>query len=116
MTLHDVIQSDGVQVFCNLSDFAEEVTYVKRDGGERVVRAVVDRQSYAGVNEDGGSYVLPIFEIHVANNAENGITSEELNLGGDFFLFADRIGREVDRRSITRLVSHDEGMLVLECR
>jgi hypothetical protein len=116
MTLHDVMQEDAVAVFCNLDDFAETIVYHKRDGEARSIRAVVDRQSYAGVNEDGGAYVLPLFEIHVANNATTGITSEELNLGGDFFEFADRLGRETDRRSIVRLVSHDEGMLILECR
>ncbi|AMV30908.1 hypothetical protein VN12_19560 [Pirellula sp. SH-Sr6A] len=116
MTLHDVMQEDAVAVFCNLDDFAETLVYHKRDGGARTIRAVVDRQSYAGVNEDGGAYVLPLFEIHVANNAETGITSEELNLGGDFFEFSDRIGKDPARRAIVRLVSHDEGMLILECR
>lgn len=116
MTLHDVMKADSVAVFCNLNDFAETLIYHKRDGGARTVRAVVDRQSYAGVTEDGGTYSMPLFEIHVANNAETGITSEELNLGGDFFEFSDRIGQDAEQRTIVRLVSHDEGMLILECR
>lgn len=116
MTLHDVMQEDAVAVFCNLDDFAETLVYHKKDGGARTIRAVVDRQSYAAVTEAGGAYVLPLFEIHVANNATTGITSEELNLGGDFFVFSDRIGKRTEERAITSLVSHDEGMLILECR
>ena len=110
------MKADAVAVFCNLNDFAETLVYHKLDGDARSVRAVVDRQSYAGVAEDGGTYSTPLFEIHVANNAETGITSEELNLGGDYFVFSDRIGQDAERRTILRLVSHDEGMLILECR
>jgi hypothetical protein len=54
--------------------------------------------------------------VHVANNATTGITSEELDCGGDMVEFAIRVGEPVTRRSIVRLLSHDEGMVVLECR
>lgn len=116
MSLHDVIVSDAKNLIINLNDFAESVTYHPRSGEPRTIRAVIDRQSYAGVSEDGSGYVLPIFEIHVANDASVGISSEELNLGGDFLVFSDRIGRETERRAINMLTSHDEGILVLQCR
>jgi hypothetical protein len=45
-----------------------------------------------------------------------GIISEELNLGGDMIAFAVRVGQAVQRRTITKLLAHDEGMLTLECR
>lgn len=115
MTLHDVIQADASAVFCNTDDFAEVVKYYPRTGTARSVNAIVIREALAVLPEDGDA-VIPLFEVHVANTATNGITSDELNLGGDRLEFAVRVGGATTRRTITKLLSHDEGMLVLECR
>ena len=115
MTLHDIIQADATTVFCNTDDFAEEVTYYPRTGTARTVDAIVIREALAVLTEDGDA-VIPLFEIHVANTETRGITSEELNLGGDRIEFAVRVGGALTRRTITKLVGHDEGMLILECR
>jgi hypothetical protein len=115
MTLHDTIQADADSVFCNADDFAEPVTYYPRAGEARPISAVVLREQLAVLPEDGDS-VLPVFEIHVANNSTTGIASHELNLGGDALEFAVRVGQQASKRSILKLLGHDEGMLVLECR
>jgi hypothetical protein len=116
MSLHDVIIADGVKVFCNTNDFAEgDAIYYSYLGGERRVKVVVERQQIQVLPEDGDN-VTPVFMVHVANNATTGITSEELNIGGDRIAFADRIGGPVRERTIMRLLNHDEGMLELECR
>jgi hypothetical protein len=115
MTLHDTIRSDAAQVFCNASDFAESVVYYKRNGLSRTINAVVQREAFA-INPEDGDTITPVFEVHVANDAATGIASNELNIGGDMLTFAVRVGKPAERRSITRLISHDEGMLVLECR
>ena len=135
MTLHDMIQSDAETVFCNVNDFAEVVTYYSRNtqsyvvGGAvvgsayvglsaattRAINAVVFRESIAVFSEDGDT-VLPVFEVHVNNDSTLGIASDELNLGGDQIGFGVRVNQSAERRSITRLKDHDEGMLVLECR
>jgi hypothetical protein len=115
MTLHDTIESDAINVFCNSDDFAESVTYYPRSGLSRCIKAVVFREQLAILPEDGDN-VVPIFEVHVINTCTEGISSDELNLGGDMMEFAVRIGQQVQRRSITKLLGHDEGMLILECR
>lgn len=115
MTLHDMIRSDSVDVFCNPDDFAESVVYYKRNGLSRTINAVVVREAFA-INPEDGDTITPVFEVHVANDASTGIASDELNIGGDMLAFAVRVGKAVERRSIVRLMSHDEGMLVLECR
>lgn len=115
MTLHDVIQADAISVFANANDFAEPVVYYKKTGKARAINAVVVRDALAILPEDGDT-VTPVFEIHVANDIDKGISSEELNLGGDMIQFAPRVGQAVQRRTITKLLQHDEGMLVLECR
>ena len=115
MSLHDTIQADALTVFCNVNDFAEAVTYYKRNGLARSINAVVVREALEILPEDGDS-VTPLFEVHVANDAVTGIASNEINLGGDSIEFAVRVGQPLSRRTITKLTSHDEGMLVLECR
>ena len=115
MTLHDTIQSDAIDVFCNVDDFAETVTYYPRYGDAREIVVVVIREALAILPEDGDA-VVPIFEIHVANDPLIGIDSNQINLGGDSIEFAVRVGQDVSRRSITKLLGHDEGMLILECR
>lgn len=115
MTLHDVIQSDASAVFCNLSDFAETADYITRDGVRRCIDVIVERQNLQLPGEYSGS-VTPVFIVHVANTCTRGITSDELNLGGDSIELAIRVGEEATERSIVQLIEHDEGMLVLECR
>ena len=116
MTLHDMIQSDASLVFCNADDFAEPVTYFKRDGQARQIYVVIDRLALAVITESGGDAVIPNFEIQVVNDNVLGISSEELNLGGDSIEFEMRVGGGKLKRSITKLLGHDEGMLILECR
>lgn len=115
MTLHDIIESDGLTVFCNADDFAETVIYYNRSGVARCIDAVVIREALAILPEDGDA-ITPVFEVHVHNSDVTGISSEELNLGGDSIGFAVRVGQDRSVRSITRLIGHDEGMLMLECR
>ena len=110
-----MIQADASTVFCNLSDFAETATYHPRGRQSRPVRAVIVRDALAIIAEDGDT-VTPVSEIHIAATGEFGITSEELDTGGDCIEFEFRIGREKRLRPITRIISHDEGMLVVECR
>jgi hypothetical protein len=114
MSLSDTIRADSLSIFANPNDFAEPIVYYKRNGRSRPINAVVIREALGQMPEDG--VVYPLFEVHVANDETYGITSEELNLGGDELEFADRVGKPKQRRSILKLLSHDEGMLVLECR
>lgn len=116
MALTDAIESDASLVFTNTSDFAEAVTYKPRAGGTRSINAVVFRESLLGVTEDGGETVSPMFEVHVCNSSTLGISSTELDCGGDKISFPVRDGMTASDRAIVRLITIDEGMLVLECR
>lgn len=115
MSLHDTIKADATSVFCNANDFAEPVVYCPKSGNSRPIQAVVIREQLAILPEDGDN-VTPLFEVHVANSKTDGISSSELNLGGDAIEFALRVGQPVSKRNIQRLLGHDEGMLILECR
>jgi hypothetical protein len=122
MTLRDAINNDAQLVFLNTDEFAETVTYHPRlfAGGDsrptRSIKAVVFRETMATVTEDGGTTLLPMFEVHVENDSTLGISSTELDTGGDQLEFAARDGVAATKRTITRVVTQDHGMLVLECR
>jgi hypothetical protein len=122
MPLNDAIESDASRVFTSTSDFAEAVTYkpLRKQGDTRAatrsINAVVFRESLLGVTEDGGETVAPMFEVHVCNSATLGISSTELDCGGDQISFPVRPGMSASYRAIIRLITQDEGMLVLECR
>ena len=121
MTLRDAITADAATVFCNVSDFAEAVVYHPHRfvtdslRPARTINAVVIREQVAAYQNDVET-ILPVFEVHVANDATTGISSEELDTGGDQIEFPARDGQTAERRTIVRLTTQDHGMLVLECR
>lgn len=122
MTLRDLISNDATAVFLNTDEFAETITYLPhRDPGQaarsdRSVAAVVIRNQYDALSEDGGEVVVSMWEVHVANNVTEGITSAEINVGRDRLSFPPRDGKTATTRTITKLTTQDHGMLVLECR
>ena len=121
MSLHDVIQSDASLVFANASDFGETATYKPKLYSEgdaranRTITVVIDRQALEIISEDQQT-VAPVWQIEIVNSSTLGISSDELDLGGDVLRFPPRVGETAEDRTITRLLSHDEGMLSVECR
>lgn len=121
MTLRDMIASDASDVFLNTSDFAETVTYYPHTyhgataRASRSISAVVFREQLTIIGEDVDT-VAPLFEVHVANSTTVGINSDEIDLGGDQIEFPPRDGKAAERRTITELVTQDNGMLVVRCR
>jgi hypothetical protein len=75
---------------------------------------VVTRNQVSVFNPD--EQVLTEFEVRVANDSTTGISSAELDTGGDQIELAPRIGETPIKKSVQYLTEHDEGMLVLICR
>lgn len=113
MTLHDMIQDDALNVFCNANDFGEAVTYHPRSGVSRQIVAIVMRDST--LRDDAGG-ILNTFEVHVANDGTSGISSASINLGGDYISLPPRDGKSPTSHTIVEILVQDEGMLVLQCR
>lgn len=120
MSLKDRIELDAGGVFLNSDHFAESVVYhphrFHTDAAResRTIKAVVIRNQVATFNPD--EQILEEYEVRVANDSDSGISSEELDTGGDQIEFAPRVGETPRRISIQMLTEHDEGMLVLLCR
>lgn len=114
MTLKAAISADANTVFLNTDEFAEVVLYRPVLGATRSIKAVIIREELASSEESGGA-VTPVFEVHVANSSATGISSTEINLGGDAFDFPVRDGLSVSTRRINAILFQDTGMLVLQC-
>jgi len=120
MSLADRILSDAATVFLNSDHFAETVTYYPHRfhtaavREPRAIKAVVIRNQVSVFNPD--EQILTEFEVRVANNSTNGISSAELDTGGDKIELAAKIGDTPSKRSVQYMTEHDEGMLVLICR
>jgi hypothetical protein len=121
MTLRDMMTADASAVFLAEGEFSEAVTYYPHrffgatQRQPRSIRAVVMREQVASFTEDVVT-VLPMFEVHVANDSTLGISSDEIDTGGDQIAFPARDGKPAERRSILKITTQDHGMLVLECR
>ena len=121
MTLRESIVSDAGKVILRPDDFAETVTYYPHVGyggtaTSREIKAIVIREQIQTSGADGGIVVVPVFEVHVANDSVTGISATELDTGGDKIELAMRIGGEATKRSIIYLNEHDDGMLQLQCQ
>lgn len=110
---HDAFSRAGRPAL--MQTFSQSVVYTKTTGATRTIDAVVIRDGWTtlpGTNDE-----VPFYEVHVANDLTSGISAGELVVGKETLSFAIRAGQaSVSARTIIRIVSHDEGMLVLECR
>ena len=114
MTLRQAIIDDAA-IFTSTSDFGESVVYRPATGVPRTIAATVFRQLAETISDDENR-VVPVFEVHVANSCTTGISSKEINLGGDTISIAARNGLAATTRPVVQIIEQDEGMLVLQCR
>ncbi len=115
MSFKDQLAADAESVFCNADEFAEQVTYTKRNGQSRTISAIIDRDPVSVAT--GGTFMAKML-VHVPNSAA-GIQSSEVNVGGDTLTVAYRIGGAAQAFQIHWPKSgptHDHGMLTLELR
>jgi hypothetical protein len=89
------------------------IVYLPRGGGSREIEAIVDWEEEADV---AGTALSPLIEILVKNNATDGISSNEIDRGGDKVRIPTRIGGSTQDRAIKRILNQDCGMLELEVR
>jgi hypothetical protein len=112
MSFSEQLATDMANVFLNEDELAEPVIYVKKDGSQRPISAQVFRDPV----EIGLGAGRPKMRLIVANHATLGISSVELDTGGDQIEVAYRIGETPRRFNIRRspINAEDAGALELE--
>jgi len=106
-----------------LKEFGEEITYTPSNGSPRAILAIVDRNPPEDIPEAPVGGMQKSITIQVANRSTSisdddvgGISSAELDTGGDTVTLAVRIGGTPQVRPIAKLLEQDAGMLQLEVR
>lgn len=113
MTLRESIRSDVLGVFLQTDEFAELISYFPRAGGEKSIRAIVDREPVA-IYEADGSVLVPKFTIEICNCCTSGMAAKSIDTGGDYVEMIAREGGDVRTRyTVMRIVSHDMGTVIL---
>lgn len=113
--LNEMMAADAAFLMAD-DGFAEAVIYTPRNGTARTINAIVDRNPPALATSPGDP--MPLMTVSVANNATTGISSAELDVGGDTITVAYRIGRTAKSYQIHLPdgVTHDRAILNLELR
>lgn len=103
--------SDEADTF--LENFGEPVTYHPKGGSTRDIIAIIDRNPVASITglPHGNT---PRMLLIVKNSADGGISSSEVNTGGDKIALDVRIGQDDQQRRIMSVVWNDIGMMHLE--
>ncbi len=96
-----------------LANFGEPVTYHPKSGSTRDIIAIVDRLPPGGVEGIPRSNTFKFF-ILVKNDSDGGISSSEINIGGDKISLPKRIGQTAAQRKINVAQWQDYGMMYLE--
>jgi len=108
----ELFQSMGFPVLVDEFGEREGVVYLPFNGDARPISAIIDRsppaQFEAVDNTRMGEVLISVF-----NDCETGISSTELNVGGDRVLISLRKGKEPQSRLIALLEDDSGGVCVL---
>ena len=86
------------------------VYYIPRSGSSRQIRATVDYQVESpGISRQTGG--RPHLVILVKNDPVTGISSYEIDTGGDKLQISLRYGRTVRNVKIRKILDHDCGFI-----
>jgi len=99
----------------NVAWFGETVVYRPAGGDARTITAVVLRRPPEGLRASP-SVLRPYLAVLVKNDATEGISAAELDIGQDSIEVARRVGGTPERMSIARILSQHNGMIELEVR
>lgn len=108
MSLFDGI--DEAAAVALMETFGETVTYYPQGGGSREIQAAVER----GVVSEIAGGRTPMAMMLITNDATLGITSAELDRGGDRIGYPVNIGEDPKIRKVKEMPSQTTGMIILE--
>ena len=82
---------------------------------ERQITALVNRQPVDDLG-DAPVGTAPRLIVNIRNDATYGISSSEIDLGRDKVLVPVRLGEAAQKRKLSKILSQDAGMMVVELR
>lgn len=113
-TLRDDMRADMRNTFLAEGEFAERVVYCPREGRPRSIMAHVNRNPPAPV--DGSTGIAPRAIVTVANDSVYGISSTEVDNGGDKIDIALKQGDTASSRHLGTVILQTHAFLKIEVR
>ena len=98
-----------------LAAFGESVTYWPAGGGSRAITAVIDRNPPRELDGLPHGHTKE-WIVLVANSSTTGISSSEIDCGGDKIEIPARMGEVAQKRRIVNILSQDSGAIRMEVR
>ena len=112
MSFKDIIKSDAINTILNQDEVAEAITYTPLDQDAKTIKAIVVREPIEPGSEDQGRILQKQAEIHIANDADEGVSS--VNISGDMVSFPVRTGEDAVDWAVIKIVKKDLGLWQLK--
>lgn len=112
-TYGEILEDDAADYLSILG--GESINYLPSGGGSRAISAIVDRRQPTALDAVPHG-TAPLLTIQVLNDATDGISSSEINIGRDKVEVSERIGQAAQQHRFTKILSQDLGMMKLEVR
>jgi len=94
---------------------AKTITYRPRSGASRSIKAIIEYPGPGAIDGlSGGS--RPVMDIYVENSSTTGISSAEVDTGGDKLDVPLRFGLTNTRVRVTRIVAQDKAILHIQAQ
>lgn len=91
--------------------FSEPIGYYNAAGDAvRTIDALIER-NVEMIDETGGTVAANAMIIRVRDSATLGISSTEIDTGGDEVSVALRVGEDAQRRAIVKVLSTENGLV-----
>jgi len=91
----------------------DTITYYPRNGGSREIRATLE---FLGPDTIGTFSRRPVIDIYIKNNSSSGISSAEVDTGGDKIELPLRYGLAVRKVRIVKIMGQEKALLHLRCQ
>jgi len=95
---------------------AKTITYLPRGGGSRNIEAIIEYPGPGAIGGMASSGSRPIMDIYIENSSTSGISSAEVDTGGDKLDVPLRFGLTAARVRITRIVAQDKAVLHIQAQ
>ena len=112
MSFKDIIKSDAINTILNTDEFAVEIVYTPFDQDAKTIKAIIVRGSIEPGSEDQGRILQKQAEIHIANDADVGVSS--VDISGDIVSFPVRIGEDAVDWAVIEIIKKDVGLWQLK--
>jgi hypothetical protein len=114
MTFKQQLPEDAKNIFTNINEFAETITYTPYGGTSKNIEAFVHRGRIDSGGLDRNRTISRQAEIMIPNDATAGVVA--VNKGQDSVSLPIYIGGGSSTWKVVDILSHDEGMwhLLLE--